>query len=179
MGGTQLLGMHTVGGVVGDARGDTTVGNTQVGGLVGDAGVDATVENTHGGGLVGNAERDTTVGNAQAGGLVGDAGDMCVDEDHCDPAQGVDNDQETEASGSGSIKMDITPKNSKKPGSQNRPVTRSRKCPRISTRSATDSDENDDSNSGTSKNPIDVDLYVSVWEHGISRDFVSISVCLF
>ncbi len=53
------------------------------------------------------------------------------------------------------------------------------KAPSHITRLATDSDENDDSNSGTSKNPIDIDLYVSVWEHRISKDFVSISVCLF
>jgi hypothetical protein len=168
------------GGLVVNAEGDTTVGNAQAGGIVGDAGVDATVESTHGGGLVVNAEGDFTVGNAQAGGIVGDAGDMRVDEDHssCDP-QGVDNDQETEASGSGSIKMDITSENSEKLAAQNRRVTRSRKRPCISTRLATDSEENDDSNSGTSTNPIDVDLYVSVWEHRISKDFVSISVCLF
>ncbi len=112
------------GGLVGDG-GDATVGDAQVGGVVGDAGGDMTVGNTQAGGVVGDAGGDTTVGNTQAGGIVGDAGDMRVDEDHCDPAQGVDNNQETEASGSGSVKMDITPKNSKKPGTQNRLVTRS------------------------------------------------------
>lgn len=153
---------------------DATVGNTHVGGLVGDAGVDATDGNTNGGGLVGDAEGDAT---SQVGGIVRDARDMPVDEDHCDPAQ--DNDQETEASGSGSIKMDIAPENSKKPGSHNHPVTRSRKRPRRSTRSATDGDEDDESNSGTSQNPIDVDLYMSLWEHRISKDFVSISIVFF
>jgi len=126
----------------------------------------------------GDAGGDATVGNAKGGGLVGGTGDMHVNEDDCHPALGVDNNQETQVSGSGPVKMDITPENSKKPGAKNCPVTRPRKRPRISTRSANDSDESDESNSGTCKNPIDIDLYMSMWEHRTSKDFVSIPVRL-
>ncbi len=101
----MTLGNAQEGGLVG---GDVTFGNAQGCGLVRDAGGDKIVGNAQGG----DAGGDATVGNAQGGGLVGDTGDMHVNENDCDPALGVDNDQETEVSGSGPVKMDITPENS-------------------------------------------------------------------
>lgn len=112
--------------------------------------------------------------------------------DYRSPAEQTDSDEENEASSS-DHDMDVTPidsgikkvpstKTSSKAGSQaktgpsreHKPLLRSRKRQRISSSSDGSENESDEDDAGDStSNPIDVDLYASIWEPAPATDPVS------